>query len=186
MALGRANRTLAIRTLCDHSRNTTNLSQRLNCQMCRVRSRSMQIRPSEETSSPVAFACLVVCCEFMIVDWTVGLVEPVCAVIASVVCETRCDRDACAAENESFTVMQFQVALYERALRVLSRWGEEVYETFDSTGNAVCDPGYQFWRRQGFGVRYTHQWHGRCHACWTTEPLRLFCFRLYSVNVPQK
>ena len=122
--------------------------------------RPVQIRPTEKTSSPVAFSCLVVCCEFVVVDWTIGLVQSICAVIASVICKTRSDGDACAAEDECLTVMQFQTTSYERALCVLSWWGEKIYETFDRAGNTMSGSGSQFWRRQWFSVRYTHQRHG--------------------------
>ena len=52
-----------------------------------VRAGSVQIRPAEEASRPVSFAGFVVADEFVIVDWSVGLVQGVGAIRTTVVGE---------------------------------------------------------------------------------------------------
>lgn len=60
--------------------------------MCRVWLGLVQVGPSQETASPVALPRCMVGHELMEVDWSVGLVECICALGASVICKSRRDR----------------------------------------------------------------------------------------------
>lgn len=89
-----------IYVLSNDMSNDAHLAQLSTSRMRFIRPRSIQIRPAQKTPGPVPFARLVVAAELVVVDGPVCLVQRIRSIRASVVCQPRRNRDACAGEQQ--------------------------------------------------------------------------------------